>query len=222
MRTDYHGATGLQTVIQCALGDAGIAVASSSPIELTATTAEGDVARRYEGSLALSTADGALSIVNAVDVAAYVASVLVSEIGSSWHSEALQAQAIAARTYAVRRMRARCSGVHVGDDTGSQVYRGIDGITPALSMAARATRGRALLYDGQPADVFYSAICGGHTADAASLTGHPAPPYLGGVADVDGNGRAYCFSAPYFAWRNARKMRDPRGRPCDCRSRSDG
>ena len=162
------------------------------------------ISRRYAGAFSISGGDGGLLIVNAVDLEPYVGSVMESEISPSWHPEALKAQAIAVRTYALRRVEKRASFAYdVTDDTTNQVYHGTDGITPPMTAAANATEGRVLVFNDEPADVWYHSACGGHTADPVEIAGTPGPSYLLGIADVDASGHAYCDASPYSRWRNS-------------------
>jgi stage II sporulation protein D len=123
-------------------------------------------------------------------------------MGPSWPSEALKAQAIAIRTYVLHAAAKSKKPYDLGDDTSSQVYHGMDAVSDRFTSAALATLGLALYAGDSVADVFYSAACGGHTASSAELTGVSAPPYLRGIADVNGGGGAYCSKAPYFSWQN--------------------
>lgn len=175
------------------------------PISVTASTADGSTfTRHYAGSIVSGKVGGGLAIFNDVDVEAYVASVLASEISSSWQPEALRAQAIAVRTYGLRRMRHATSALYdVTDDTTNQVYRGVDSIVPSLQAATDATAGQWLAWHGAAADVWYHSACGGHTASPMELNGVPAAPYLQGYPDADGSGRSYCSASPYYTWRNA-------------------
>jgi SpoIID/LytB domain protein len=173
------------------------------PLTVTAYDADGLVAsRRYAGQIAVAQADDGILIVNTVDLEQYVGSVLAAEISPSWPYEAIKAQAIASRTFALHASRAGPHAYDLGDDTSSQVYNGMDGIDQRLIAAAQATAGVAILAGASPAEVFYSAACGGHTASAAELTGANVPEYLRGIADTDSNGRAYCSKAPLFDWQN--------------------
>ena len=178
---------------------------SSGPVDVAATTADGTVIEHhYAGSLLSAAVDGDLILYNDVDVESYVASVMASEISSSWQSEALKAQAIAVRTYGLRRMKhTRPSSYDVTDDTTNQVYHGVDGIVGSLRTAASATAGLIVTSGGAPADVWYHSACGGHTASSSEITGLTAPPYLQGYPDSDGSGHAYCAASPYYSWRNS-------------------
>jgi stage II sporulation protein D len=177
------------------------------PLTVTAYDADGLVAsRRYGGQITVAQADDGILIVNTIDVEQYVASVLAAEISPSWPYEAIKAQAIAARTFALHASQttshAASHAYDLGDDTSSQVYNGMDDVDQRLIAAAQATAGVALLSGISPAEVFYSAACGGHTASAAELTGASVPAYLRGIADTDSSGRAYCSKAPFFNWQN--------------------
>ena len=179
-----------------------LVITSTGPLAVTAYIAGGEpLQRRYAGRLSIDFAAGRLVVLNVLDMESYVASTLVSEIGSSWHEQALRAQAIAARTYALRKMHAQ-HPAPLTDDTSNQVYRGLDGLVPAYLEAAAGTRGVALAYQNAPAEIMYSSTCGGHTASETELSGRPSPPYLEGVVDQDDGGRAYCAAAPYFAWKS--------------------
>jgi stage II sporulation protein D (peptidoglycan lytic transglycosylase) len=179
--------------------------AHGSPVDLSVTTSDGSViGRHYEGTILSAPVEGALAIYNDVDVESYVASVMASEISPSWQPEALQAQAIAIRTYGMRRMHhAKTALYDVTDDTTNQVYHGVDSIVSSLSAATSATAGKIVTSGGEPADVWYHSACGGHTASSAEINGVSAPPYLQGSPDVDAAGRAYCAASPYYTWRNS-------------------
>lgn len=182
----------------------------TTPLTVTVQRADGAaIARRYSGTIVSAPVGGRLALVNNVDLEAYVASVLASEVSPSWHPEMLKAQAVAVRTYALRRMRhARPATYDVVDDTSNQVYRGLDGIVDTLTDAANATTGQALIFEGAPVDVWYHSACGGHTAGSDEITGAAAPSYLRGVADSDAGGRAYCALSPYYKWRNTLSSAD--------------
>lgn len=176
-----------------------------APVEVAATFVDGTtIDRRYSGTILSATVDGALAIYNDVELESYVASVMASEISPSWQPEALKAQAIAIRTYGVRRMHhAKPSLYDVTDDTTNQVYRGVDKVVLSLSVATTQTAGKMVVSDNAPADVWYHSACGGHTASSVEITGVAAPAYLQGTADQDATGHAYCAASPYYAWRNS-------------------
>jgi stage II sporulation protein D len=186
-------------------GETPVVVTSTAPISINAFSASGSLGtRRYNGAITLQRTAQELLVINSVDVESYVASTLASEISPGWAPESLKAQAIVTRTYGVRAATHSATRAYdVTDDTSNQVYRGLDDVTASFVNAASATAGMIVTAANAAADVFYSAVCGGHTAGSIQLTGRPGPPYLDGIADVDEGGRAYCTPAPFFAWENS-------------------
>ncbi|MEP0547981.1 MAG: SpoIID/LytB domain-containing protein [Rhodothermales bacterium] len=157
----------------------------------------GSVDRTYHGSLAVS-ADGRggrapLRLVNTVELADYVASVVSSEYPFE-EIEGVKAQAVLARTYALKA-RGKYGGYDLVDHVGSQVYRGIGSETPAARRAAEATRGEVLTYAGGLVEAVYSSSSGGHTADNESIWDGPPLPYLRGRDDP------FDRAAPDHRWR---------------------
>ena len=131
--------------------------------------------------------------IETLDVEKYLYGVVPLESPPSWPAAALQAQAIVARTFALqKRTLSRAYDVVATD--ADQRYGGVPAEHPASSAAVDATRGQTLAYLGGPASVFYSACCGGHTADANELWGHAGLTYLRGVDDP------YCTAAPDYRW----------------------
>lgn len=186
------------------MGSRVVELSAGPALEVSVQTPTGTtIERRYPGAIYVQAGDGRLHIVNVVDPEIYGASVLASEVSPGWPVEALRAQAIAVRTYAAHARLVSTRDYDVNDDTTSQVYHGLDGIAPSLVAAMNDTRGQIIVAGGLPATVYYSSSCGGHTASSLEITGQPAPPYLFGVTDLDGSGRPYCSSAPYFRWKNS-------------------
>jgi stage II sporulation protein D len=113
----------------------------------------------------------------------YVRGVVSAEMPSSWPAAALEAQAIASRTYALTD-RAGGSRFDVYSDTRSQMYRGVAAETATTNAAVAATAGQIVLYAGRPAISFYFASSGGMTEDIQnSFLGSTSEPWLRGVAD---------------------------------------
>ncbi|HWH13238.1 MAG TPA: SpoIID/LytB domain-containing protein [Miltoncostaeaceae bacterium] len=141
--------------------------------------------RRYRGVLDLLPSGGRLDIVNAVPSEAYLQGVLPGEMPASWGDDtpaALQAQAVAARTYALANL-APGRGYDVFDDTRSQVYIGVDAEDRRANAAIAATRRQVLVHDGRLITAYYSSTSGGHTESSANAFGGPSVPYLRGVPD---------------------------------------
>ena len=114
--------------------------------------------RPYEGRLRLIQQADGLLVVNHLPLEAYVASVVGAEMPSSWDSEALKAQAVAARSYALAHMaRPASRHWHLGDTTRWQAYRGLNSLSSRTRQAARATDGLILSYQGGIVESLYAA-----------------------------------------------------------------
>ena len=137
------------------------------------------VGRSYRGTVLAGAGGGGLALINEVDVERYLTG--LGEMPASWPAAALQAQAIAARTFAVR---AAAAGKTLCDDQQCQVYIGAGNEHPATAAAARATRGQVLTHGGGLAETVYSASAGGlsGTAEEGFGPGSPDLPYLKPVA----------------------------------------
>jgi stage II sporulation protein D len=124
----------------------------------------------------------------------YVRGVVSAEMPSGWPLQALEAQAIASRTYALTA-HAGGSRFDVYSDTRSQVYRGIAAETAATNAAVAATAGKIVLYAAKPATTFFFASSGGMTESIENaFLGSQPEPWLRGVADPYNSG-------PSFSWR---------------------
>ena len=155
---------------------------------LAAAGSEGSVwlqKRRYRGSLWIRPQGEALQAVNLVGLETYLASVVGSEMPASWPLEALRAQAVAARTYALRALRpSRGRAYDLKATVASQVYLGVEAETASTLAAVAGTRGLVLTYgDGLIEAVFHSSA-GGSTENSGELWAQQLP-YLVSVADFD-------------------------------------
>jgi len=149
--------------------------------------------RRYRGVIELARFAGSrLTAVNIIDIEYYLLSVVPAEMPASWHIEALMAQAVAARTFAVRRLgHFVARGFDVCDTTTSQVYVGITNEQPSTTMAVVGTRGIMVLHNGQPIEAVYSSSSGGVTENSENAWGSVIP-YLRSVPDPhDTTGREW-------------------------------
>lgn len=144
--------------------------------------------RTYRGSMEASAYNGKLAVVNELPFEQYLYSVVPSEMPSSWASEALKAQAVSARSYAL--YQGMGFGIaHVNDTELSQVYSGIDTEKPSTTDAVNATAGMVAMYNGKPIEALFSANAGGQTADATEIWGN-AVPYLKSVPSPDQNAQS--------------------------------
>jgi len=134
------------------------------------------------------------ALIATLPIDAYLYGVVPLEIGRGWPDSALAAQAIVARTYALSH-RVTGRDYDLVANTADQVWGGVEAESPQTNAAIDATEGELVTFGGGLATVFYSASCGGHTADASEVWGGASLPYLHGVADP------YCVeSSPYNHW----------------------
>lgn len=139
---------------------------------------------RYRGTLDLQPGtSGGVTVINRIKLDHYVRGVVAGEMPSSWHAEALKAQAVAARTYALATRKT--GGVFdLYPDTRSQVYRGVVGERAATNSAVRATGRQVVTLGGQPVVTYYFSTSGGETENVEnSFLGSAPQPHLKGVED---------------------------------------
>jgi SpoIID/LytB domain protein len=148
--------------------------------------------REYRSNLRVGVVKAKLQIVNAVPLEAYLQGVVPGEMPVSWPLEALKAQAVAARTYAIANLvKGRSYDLYA--DWRSQMYYGVTSETALTTKAVRDTRGRVLLYDHKPITALYSSSSGGRTASALDVYGADVP-YLVPVDDP------WDIVSPHHAW----------------------
>ena len=137
----------------------------------------------YRGRIEVfATPRGAITVVNVIGLEDYVRGVIPNElsVGGFPALEAHKAQAIAARTYALRnRGQFASEGFDLLPDTRSQVYRGLSSENSLSSRAVDETRGMIATYQGEPINALYTSTCGGRTEDAENIFPN-AVPYLRG------------------------------------------
>jgi stage II sporulation protein D len=135
----------------------------------------------YRGELEVSVVEKKLLVINVVGLEAYLRGVVPREMPKHWPLEALKAQAVAARSYALAR-RVKGKPFDHYADWRSQVYGGIPAEAPRASEAVQATARQALLYQGKVATTFFFSSSGGRTATGAEVFGVDVP-YLVSVDD---------------------------------------
>jgi stage II sporulation protein D len=143
--------------------------------ELTTLQGKG----RYRGKVEVfPNAQGRLTVVNTLELETYLRGVVPKEMGA-WEFpslEALKAQAVAARTYAVaNRGKRAADGFDMGDTVADQVYGGRDGEQSLTDRAIQETEGLFATYGAKPIQALFMANCGGHTVDVAHVFGGDAP-----------------------------------------------
>jgi len=138
-----------------------------------------------------------IEVLNRIGIEDYVASTVGGEMSPSWPTEALRAQAVAARTYVLYEAdRHRKQGWDVRATSVSQVYRGVEAETSETRNATKATRGQVLTYAGEPILAVFHSTAGGRTATAGEVWGEDLP-YLRVVEVEDED------DAPHTYWRTA-------------------
>ncbi len=162
------------------------------PLAITAAAPLSVDGRAYRGSLAVSSDGTTVSTVDLVGLEAYLKGVVPAEMPSTWAPEALKAQAVAARSYALANRRAGRPFDLYGD-TRDQAYGGIAAESAAADAAVDATRRTVVLYHGKVADTLFHSTSGGRTVSALEATGD-AVPYLVSAADP------YDTLSPYHDW----------------------
>ncbi len=146
-----------------------------------------------------------LAVVNEIALERYLAGTLGSEMYVSWDRRALQAQAVASRTYAIHQRDGRRDAPwHLTAGTRSQVYGGVDAESPEVEQALEDTRGQILVARGRPILAAFHSSSGGQTASAEEVWGQ-SRPYLVSVPVVDE------WDSPDAYWR-ARVTRGTLGR----------
>jgi stage II sporulation protein D len=137
---------------------------------------------RYRGDLIASVDGGSLMVINSVGAEGYVKGVVANEMPSSWHQQALRAQAVVARSYGLATRRSGAFDHY--DDTRSQVYRGRDSETKATNRAVKRTKRKVVKYKGKIATTYYFSTSGGETENSEfGFSGGSRQPYLKSVND---------------------------------------
>jgi stage II sporulation protein D len=150
--------------------------------------------RWFRGTIDVSVTNGKLLALNLVDMESYLYGVVGAEMPSSWSLEALKAQAVAARTYALYNWTQRHDQPYdLGDTTRWQVYKGAQEEADSIRQAVDATSGRVMTYKGQLINAMYHDTSGGRTEDVKVLKGVDDAPYLASVEDFDQD-------SPYYRW----------------------
>jgi stage II sporulation protein D len=147
----------------------------------------------YRGTFTVSSDGRNLTVVNTVGLEAYTRGVVSSEMPHDWPVEAVKAQAVAARSYALVHRRGGAFDVY--NDTRDQVYGGISAETPVGDQAVAETKRQVLLYAGKVANTFFFSSSGGRTSAVTDVfNGSKPTPYLVSVPDP------WDTYSPYHDW----------------------
>lgn len=159
---------------------------------------------RYRGSILVLPAERGVTAVNLLALETYLLGVVPLEIGKGRppeEAEAVKAQAIAARTYAVRHMGRRAElGFDFFGSVMDQAYGGADAEDPVAARAVRETHGEIIVHDGEPIEAYYHSTCGGRTAALEEVWNGDPRPYLQSVSDAKPDGGWYCETSNRFRW----------------------
>ncbi len=172
--------------------------AGASPLSVGGVWYSGRVVAKPSG-------DAGINLVNLVPLETYLEGVVPYEIGEPGPDAyaAVEAQAVAARTYALSRMDInRNQPFDVESGVMDQVYRGNEKKSRLASSAVRETRATVLSYRGGLCEAYYSATCGGHTSDIRTVwPDRPDAPFLHGSLDrPQGGTTSFCAEARNFRW----------------------
>lgn len=157
-------------------------------------------ARPYAGAFKIYVAGNELCIINLLAEEDYLAGVLAAELRQAPFA-ALQAQAVAARTYLLKNWRRhQQKGYQACDLTHCQRYAGSAGVDSTIQHAIASTAGEILTYKNLPIEIFYSSTCGGRTANDLDVWSSEFDhPYLISVSDSSRR-MSYCAKSPHFRW----------------------
>jgi len=174
----------------------------SSPIRLRSEQPVRLNGRAYRGSLTVHNRSGILLVVNEVDLEQYLYGVVPREISKTWSAEVIKAQAVVARTFALRlRLDGENPLYDLDNSTFSQMYEGADIEDARVNGYIDQTSGEVLAYKNVLAQVYYHSTCGGETESAEDLWGKFVP-YLQSVTC------RFCAPSPYFSWTFRLSTRD--------------
>ncbi|MFA5411478.1 MAG: SpoIID/LytB domain-containing protein [Candidatus Omnitrophota bacterium] len=171
--------------------------ARSNKVSLQADDPEAIIinGRRFRGNIRLIKKDNLrLLVINYLDLEDYIKGILYHEVSHYWPMEALKAQAIVSRTYAVYQTQEnRAKDYDVTCDIYSQVYGGKTSERYRTNKAVAGTEGRVMVYKGKVFPAYFHATCAGHTEDASLLWNINLPPLKGVVCN-------FCQESPHFRW----------------------
>jgi stage II sporulation protein D len=160
---------------------------------------EASTSKWYRGrTLVVPTSDG-LTAVNYIDLEEYLYSVVGGEMPTSWSLEALKAQAVAARSYALYQRQTSANSVYdVGDTTRWQFYEGVSQEAPSTIAAVNATAGQVLTHNNQIINAVFHSSSGGHTENSEDVWVQ-ALPYLRAVPDFDQDAEVFQWERTFSA-----------------------
>ncbi|MBF0328546.1 MAG: SpoIID/LytB domain-containing protein [Nitrospirae bacterium] len=157
---------------------------------------------KYSGVLEVWRGDNGLYVINELPFEEYIKGVVAAEVGSSWDIEALKAQAVVARTYALTQKQnggKNKISYHLTSSVLHQVYKG-GSVHENISRAVKETVGEILTFEGKPIIAYYHSTSGGITEDPAEVFGK-SYPYLKPVS-------TNCEISPFYLWEKRIALQD--------------
>lgn len=140
--------------------------------------------KQYRGCLRFAVNGTVMTAVNVVDLEEYLYGVIPAEMPASYGEEALKAQTLAARTYAMTKLNAhKSSGYELCDTINCQVYKGYSGEDSKTNAVVDETEGEIICYNGTPIEAVFSASTGGYTENSENVW-NSVVPYLRAVPEV--------------------------------------
>lgn len=149
----------------------------------------------YRGELEVSKSGGDLDVLNIVELEDYLKGVLPKEVNHLWPFEAIKAQAVTSRSFAVyRALRNNKRGFDLTADTFSQVYGGKSAEKWRTNKAVDSTNGKVLTYAGKILPAYFHSCCGGHTENSSLAWGENT------IVPLEGVSCRWCKWSPYYRW----------------------
>lgn len=160
--------------------------------------------KHFRGTVTIISDGGSsLSVINSIELEQYIRGVLYHEVSDKWPLEAIKAQAVATRTYALYAVEQYAGRDYdVTNDIYSQVYGGKTAERYRTNLAVKRTRGEALTYKGKIFPAFFHANSGGITEDAAELWDIDLAPLKGGVESP------FSVNSPHYRWKKNFRLKD--------------
>lgn len=159
--------------------------------------------RKFRGHVTIMVGpDQTLNVINVVELDQYIKGVLYHEISHKWPIEAIKAQAVAARSYAIYSMsQNKGRDYDVTNDIYSQVYGGKNSERYRTGLAVDETSGKILAFNGKVLPAFFHATCGGVTESASEIWNLDLTPLRGELCP-------YCKHSPHMRWKKNFRLRD--------------
>ncbi|MBM2837406.1 MAG: putative cell division protein, SpoIID family [Deltaproteobacteria bacterium] len=183
--------------IETKAGRDGIVVNGTSYSSLEIESKESGIkvnGKRYRGKIEIVKDNSSLILINELNLEDYLVGLINQEISSKWPMEAVKAQAVVARTYALYQKNNRKYPTYDLESTvASQVYSGIESEDELARQAVKETEGEVAYYNGEMIQALYHSSCGGKTEDALEVWGKEIP-YLKSIKDP------HCTEAPNYFW----------------------